>query len=128
VDNDCNGKTDESFAVGSQCVVGEGVCRVYGKTICTADRSAVLCNVKALPAGLEVCDNTLDDNCDGVTDESPCSASPGLGADLSCQAGQSGQAQNGRSFKLVLTILVMTGGIVLLRRRGRWSLARYLPK
>ncbi len=128
VDNDCNGKTDESFAVGSQCVVGEGACRVYGKTVCTADRSAVLCNVKPLPAGVEVCDNTLDDNCDGATDEAPCTASPGLGADLSCQASQSGQTQTGHSAKLVVTILAMTGGIVLLRRRGRWSLARYLPK
>ncbi|MBI5609952.1 MAG: putative metal-binding motif-containing protein [Deltaproteobacteria bacterium] len=74
LDNDCDGKTDEDFGnVGSACTSGQGICKVNGKSVCSADKQAVVCSAQPLtPLANEVCGNQLDDDCDGDVDENPC--------------------------------------------------------
>ena len=73
LDDNCDGKTDEGFDVGSQCEAGQGICRLIGKNLCTADKLGTTCSVQpGPPASAETCGNGLDDNCDGQTDEAGC--------------------------------------------------------
>ena len=74
LDNNCDGKTDESFtlfdwngtprSVGGIC--GTGAC-ANGQVGCRMDGLGVECSSAGL-AGGEAC-NDIDDNCNGVTDE-----------------------------------------------------------
>ncbi|MEE2789802.1 MAG: MopE-related protein, partial [Myxococcota bacterium] len=67
VDNDCDGRVDEGFALGEPCEVGDGECTVSGVFVCEMGKAA--CSRKPLPPqGNEVC-NGRDDDCDGKTDE-----------------------------------------------------------
>ena len=68
-DDNCDGKTDEGFdEVGAACANGIGACRAFGKYGCGT--GAVVCDAKAgAPAGSDTCDNDVDDDCDGLTDE-----------------------------------------------------------
>ncbi len=74
LDNDCDGQTDEDFvAVGSACTSGVGICKVNGKSVCSADKHSVVCSAQPLkPLANEVCGNQVDDDCDGQVDEKPC--------------------------------------------------------
>ncbi|MBI5511063.1 MAG: putative metal-binding motif-containing protein [Deltaproteobacteria bacterium] len=65
VDNDCDGVTDEDFALGDPCEVGIGECRRTGATLCTA--AGVECGASPVIPSVEEC-NGLDDDCDGVAD------------------------------------------------------------
>jgi hypothetical protein len=67
-DNNCDGKVDEGFAVGTQCTVGLGACQAAGKTVCTPDGQRALCAGVPVAAKLEVCDGQ-DNDCDAVVDE-----------------------------------------------------------
>jgi hypothetical protein len=71
VDDDCNGQTDEGYNAGSACSDGLGICQQNGRFVCTTDRLSTECNVTAGPPNAlgELCGNTLDDDCDGQTDE-----------------------------------------------------------
>jgi hypothetical protein len=73
-DNDCNGVTDEDFAIvfkdGSSATApgvacGTGRC-VGGRTQCKPDQLGLWCPTEALATG-EKCNN-VDDDCDGLTD------------------------------------------------------------
>ncbi len=97
LDNNCDGKTDEGFGVGEQCEAGQGICRVFGKRVCSADHTQAECNVKPAPAEQEVCGNGLDDNCNGLTDESGCVAASSAAA--GCAAG--GPSAGGAIFSLM---------------------------
>jgi hypothetical protein len=69
IDDDCNGDTDETFATGTGCFVGEGVCTRYGTTICSDDGSTTQCSVMpGTNSSAETC-NYLDDDCDGTVDD-----------------------------------------------------------
>jgi len=80
VDNDCDGVTDEGFAVREPCDgEDEDRCR-EGFLVCAPDGLGVVCDEKG-PAHVETC-NGRDDDCDGVVDEdsdvvcdSPCGVS-----------------------------------------------------
>ena len=85
VDNDCDGATDEGFAVAAPCALGVGACQAVGVVECTGDGQAS-CNAAPGAPGLEACDG-LDNDCDGSVDEgfdkgTPCQV--GVGA---CIAG-----------------------------------------
>lgn len=68
-DNNCDGRIDEGFDVGSSC--GVGIC-AGGVMVCDPDFAGSRCTT--MPGGsndrsqLEVCD-TLDNDCDGTVDE-----------------------------------------------------------
>ena len=80
-DEDCDGEIDEDFGIGEGCANGVGACATTGTRICLPDGTAA-CDAVPGPPGVEAC-NTIDDDCDGETDEdfevgTPCSA--GIGA------------------------------------------------
>ena len=68
MDNDCDGSTDEGFALGQVCTVGVGACQRSGVTVCNAAGTGVQCDAVAGTPGSETC-NRVDDDCDGSTDE-----------------------------------------------------------
>lgn len=71
LDNDCDGDIDEDFwGVGSKLgnVCGIGVCA--GIFVCSPDGNEVVCNNRVFPGEFpEFCSDGLDNDCDGVTDE-----------------------------------------------------------
>jgi hypothetical protein len=70
-DNDCNGETDELFVLGGPCADGQGVCQQFGVIVCAPDGLSTVCSATGLdPTGrVELCGNTLNDDCDADTDE-----------------------------------------------------------
>jgi len=76
-DGDCDGLADDVFAdLGQECDNGGlGICRDVGARICDpADTAATICDLTVLPDAIgastaEVC-NGLDDDCDGIVDNS----------------------------------------------------------
>jgi Notch-like protein len=76
LDNDCDGEIDEGYGVGEACDgPDEDLCQT-GVLVCDADADAdaVTCGVESEPNKIESC-NEIDDDCDGITDET--SMSPG---------------------------------------------------
>ena len=68
VDDDCDGSTDESFPLGQVCFVGEGACRLDGRTVCAEGGDGVICLTPDPMFEDEVCDRE-DNDCDGQVDE-----------------------------------------------------------
>lgn len=78
IDNDCDSLVDEDFSLGKVCIVGAGQCEVRGTFICSADGNAAICSETPQPSSPEVCGDKLDNDCDGVVDNtSLCSGSGG---------------------------------------------------
>ena len=71
LDDDCDGSVDEGFAaLGTACSPGVGICQRTGQMICDATGLMLQCSVSSgSPGPLELCGNTLDDDCDGMVDE-----------------------------------------------------------
>ncbi|MHB8877482.1 MAG: putative metal-binding motif-containing protein, partial [Myxococcaceae bacterium] len=79
LDNDCNNQVDETFAnKGLACTAGVGVCQRSGSYVCTADKTATVCNAVAGPPTAASCD-ALDNDCDGTVDEPYLSSTSNLG-------------------------------------------------
>lgn len=78
LDDDCDGEVDEGFNLGAPCTVGIGACQRSGVLICSQDRGSAVCDSTPGMPTTEVC-NSIDDNCNGQTDE-------GLGT-ISCGQG-----------------------------------------
>ena len=68
LDNDCDGQIDNGFNVGQTCTVGIGVCQATGAYVCTQDGLGTECNAIPGQSSEEICDNELDDDCDGYID------------------------------------------------------------
>ncbi|MCB9789209.1 MAG: hypothetical protein H6744_21240 [Deltaproteobacteria bacterium] len=66
-DDDCDGKTDEDFALGGACDGPDDDLCETGVVSCGADKKSVVC--VETPGVGELC-NGQDDDCDGATDES----------------------------------------------------------
>ena len=85
IDDDCDGRTDETYAdLGLTCAVGEGACRAEGTRICRGD--ITVCDAQPRAPRDEICDG-VDDDCDGLIDEE---------TDASCYDGPDGTADVGR--------------------------------
>jgi len=68
-DNNCDGKTDESFPLLNQtCYAGVGACKQEGKYICSFSGSNVTCNAIAKTSQKENCNDGIDNDCDGKID------------------------------------------------------------
>ncbi len=86
LDNDCNGRTDEGNpGGGAACSTGQpGVC-AQGTTTCSG--GGFVCNPTTSPSS-EVCGDSLDNDCDGQTDEG-CGTGD-CPANLTAYRGQNG--------------------------------------
>lgn len=84
IDDDCNGMIDDAPAgVGVACGSDVGECN-FGMMQCIG--KTLVC-VGGKGPSLEVC-NTLDDNCDGVNDDSPIDSGGPCGSNVgACQPG-----------------------------------------
>ncbi len=69
IDNDCDGKIDESNAmqVGANCQIGIGACQSTGKYACSAIGTEPKCDAQTIEPSAEICDG-LDNDCDGEID------------------------------------------------------------
>ncbi len=67
-DDNCNGLTDEGFAVGIPCDGTDSDLCKNGISTCTPDGQGVWCINETIQNILEICDGK-DNNCDGQTDE-----------------------------------------------------------
>ena len=102
-DDDCDDLCDEEWPevavsnpactnqrAAQTCTVGLGICARSSTYVCKADGSGSECNVSPGPPapGGEICNNGLDDDCDGAVDEGclPCAAQPEVcdGKDNDC--------------------------------------------
>ena len=87
LDNDCDGQSDEGYALGDSCEAGVGECRQAGVRECSS-QGLVTCSAKASDPQVERCDS-LDNDCDGRSDED----FENLGA--ACQVGTGACLQEG---------------------------------
>jgi MYXO-CTERM domain-containing protein len=98
IDDDCNGWVDDEFyGLGDECFVGLGQCFRAGVQQCSTDGTAVECSMTAGTPTTELCNNWLDDDCDGESDEWDCQETTGAGGssggeDVPGGAGGSGAA------------------------------------
>ncbi|MEZ4272381.1 MAG: right-handed parallel beta-helix repeat-containing protein [Myxococcota bacterium] len=77
-DNDCGGLVgDESRHLGDECTTGVGACLQRGVVVCDADAKGTTCSAVALTPASEICDDGLDNDCDGDIDA----------ADANCRTG-----------------------------------------
>ncbi|GMV43255.1 MAG: hypothetical protein AMXMBFR64_49710 [Myxococcales bacterium] len=72
-DNDCDGQTDEGYAVGEPCSVPDELgdadsCSESGTWACDPALQTAVCSNVQLSAKVELC-NGVDDTCDGSVDE-----------------------------------------------------------
>jgi len=68
LDDDCDGRTDFGFDVGTACTAGRGACFAAGRKVCDETGAGTVCDaVPGIPAE-EACDG-VDDDCNGLTDE-----------------------------------------------------------
>ncbi|MBM4146703.1 MAG: hypothetical protein FJ240_10620 [Nitrospira sp.] len=89
-DNNCNGQTDEGFALGIPCSVGIGACKRDGVAICSPDGAGTVCNATPGQPSPEVCDG-IDNDCNGAIDDLPpqtCYSGPPFTAGVEiCKTG-----------------------------------------
>lgn len=86
LDNDCDTKTDEGFALGAFCSAGVGACYETGMTICDLSGTGTGCSAVPGKPALEAC-NATDEDCDGKTDEGEICPDPTVANTLPFNGG-----------------------------------------
>ena len=120
LDDDCDGSTDEGFALGAECVVGSGACRTRGKLVCSGDGLGTMCSATLQEPTEEVCGNGRDDDCDGETDEAGCADEGGTPPPVDsagCAASGDAAPRLLETLLLCLLLLVVSLSLALVRRR-----------
>jgi hypothetical protein len=80
VNDDCDSGIDEDFpTLGQACSAGMGACLASGSLVCDGPGTGVTCDALVGMPQTETC-NSIDDDCDGPTDE-------GLGLGTACDGG-----------------------------------------
>jgi len=71
VDNNINGEIDETFPEnGDACFsTGIGICKTEGVLICNNSGDGTVCSASEGTPETEICEDGLDNDCDGLTDE-----------------------------------------------------------
>ncbi len=83
-DNDGDALIDEDFTdLGDACSAGVGACQTAGVKVCSADKAGTVCNAVAALASPEgpsgtTCTDTVDNDCDGLTDDGDPSCNSAL--------------------------------------------------
>jgi hypothetical protein len=122
LDNNCNGATDENY-VPNTTNCGQGVCAAVGQLICVGGATQNTCTPGTPSA--EICDDGLDNDCDGLTDgaDPDCYSSPipvgGIG-ELPPMAGIGGSPSHNYAVAATLALaalLALTAGAWYARRR-----------
>ncbi|MHC4839249.1 MAG: putative metal-binding motif-containing protein, partial [Planctomycetota bacterium] len=67
-DNDCDGRQDEGFDLGSSCTSGRGACAAEGRIVCVEGGRSE-CDAEAGQPSEELCGDGVDNDCDGQEDE-----------------------------------------------------------
>jgi hypothetical protein len=88
IDDDCDSRTDEDFPVGELCDGDDNDLCKNGSNVCSPDRTGVVCGNEWITNIVETC-NSIDDDCDGTTDE-------GFGAGVPCDGADEDQCALGR--------------------------------
>ena len=68
LDNDCDGRVDETFDLGAPCQSGEGSCLRDGIVVCDDAQAQSRCLPMVIDDVMERCD-AEDNDCDGLIDE-----------------------------------------------------------
>ncbi len=68
IDDDCDGSVDEGFGLGVECFEGVGGCRRAAVTVCDAE-GGVECGAIPGEPMPERCNDDVDNDCNGETDE-----------------------------------------------------------
>lgn len=100
IDNNCDGLTDEGFETGVPCRLGTGACAVWSRYVCATDMLDVTCPAVPLEPTPEICDDLIDNDCNGFTDESGCERPHG-------GCGAPARNSSNPSQRLPLSILAM---------------------
>lgn len=67
IDNDCDGIVDNGFDTGP-CTVGTGACEATGTFVCVDEQTSE-CDAEPGESEDEICDDGIDNDCDGEVDE-----------------------------------------------------------
>jgi hypothetical protein len=88
LDDNCDGNLDEGFGVSEPCVIGVGACASEGITFCD-EVGGTFCDAVIGEPSPEVCDNGIDDDCNGRTDSDDvaCGGDPGPDGGLELGGG-----------------------------------------
>lgn len=88
-DNDCNGRTDEIFDVGTVCDnAAPGKCFAVGTKICNGRGDGTTCSVQAPDIADEICDGRDNDCDDKVDTEDTDKPLPGVGLPCGSDVGE----------------------------------------
>ena len=67
IDDDCDGGID-NYSTSQTCLAGIGACQTSGQIIC--ENGILVCDAVPNNPTNEICGNGIDDDCDGITDDS----------------------------------------------------------